>query len=240
VRRLGLAAALVAAWSLATAATWLQFESRPADGSPGMTVTGLLRLPEGEGPFPAAILLADCDGISPHERQWAQRFVEAGYAAYLLDSFFTRNVTTACAGGAEVPVMDDLLGAIARLGALPQVDITRLVVVGWQSGADVVLSWAATPGEGQAIAFYPSCAETAGQQRPIILVLPEAAPGVSACTALAANGSALVIEVPGVGAGFDCENCAGSYLGGPGGWDAEAGGRVRAELFDRIDFGAAP
>lgn len=36
-------------WLATTGATWLQFQSLPADGSEGITVTGLLRVPEGEG-----------------------------------------------------------------------------------------------------------------------------------------------------------------------------------------------
>ena len=40
--------ACLALWFLLAAAAWVQFESLPADGSPGMTVTGLLRLPEGD------------------------------------------------------------------------------------------------------------------------------------------------------------------------------------------------
>jgi len=67
------------AWLILTGASWQQFQSLPADGSTGITVTGLLRVPEGEGPFPAAVLLADCDGISPHEREWGVRFAEQGY-----------------------------------------------------------------------------------------------------------------------------------------------------------------
>ena len=210
---------------LLTAATWLQFPSIQEDGSEGLTVTGLLRVPEGEGPFPAAVLLPDCDGISPHERVWGQRLADRGYVIYLIDSFFTRGVETTCGDAPDVPVMDDLRGAIATLSDLPEVDASRIAVVGWQDGADTALAWAAEPGPGLAVVFYPSCTAPAPLARSVLFVLPSDYAGYEACNGFAfqqyeaGKVSLQRIAPHGVGAGFDCQECAGRYLDGPGGWN---------------------
>jgi hypothetical protein len=209
------------------AATWLQFPSIEADGTEGMTVTGLLRVPEGQGPFPAAVLLSDCDGISPHERVWGQRLADQGYVIYLIDSFFTRGVETTCGETPDVPVMDDLRGAIARLKTLPEVDASRIAVIGWQDGADVALAWAAQPGGGLAVVFYPSCSMAEPLARSTLFVLPTAYGGYEACNAFVfgeyeAGKTVQRIAPYDVGAGFDCQECAGVYLGGPGGWNDPA------------------
>lgn len=240
MRRLVAAGLLLGLWAATTGATWLQFQSRPADGSAGITVTGLLRVPDGEGPFPVAVLLADCDGISPHERDWGVRFADHGYVAYLLDSFFTRNIDTSC-DGTTVPVMDDLRGALSRLAGLGYVDMERIVVVGWSSGGDVALAWAAEEGAGAAVAFYPSCAEAPDPRKPVLLVLPGLDVGSSACRDHAGEAERtgtpprLAVVAPGAGAGFDCATCAERYLGGPGGWNAAADTMVMESLWPGID-----
>lgn len=232
--------ACLALWCLLGGATWVQFESLPADGSPGITVTGLLRLPEGEGPFPAAVLLPDCDGISPHERVWGVRLVEQGYAVYLIDSLFTRSVGQTCGEAADVPVLDDLRGALAKLATLPQVDAARIAVIGWQDGADVALAWAAQEGSGLAVVFYPSCSAPEPLARAVLFVLPSDYAGYEACNGFAfqeyeAGKVPLQRIAPyGVGAGFDCQACAGGYLGGPGGWNEPADDLTTPALYEEM------
>lgn len=240
MRHLLRAATVIAMLPLLTAATWLQFPSIEADGSEGLTVTGLLRVPEGEGPFPAAVLLPDCDGISPHERVWGQRLADQGYVIYLIDSFFTRGVETTCGDAADVPLMDDLRGAIAKLETLPEVDASRITVIGWQDGADVALSWAAESGEGLAVVFYPSCAAVEPLSRATLFVLPTLYQGYEACNAFVfgeyeAGKTVQRIAPYDVGAGFDCQECAGSYLGGPGGWNDPADSLTAPALYTEME-----
>lgn len=232
--------AAVALLPLLTAAAWVQFQSAPADGGEGMTVTGLMRMPEGDGPFPAAVLLPDCDGISPHERVWGQRLVDQGYVTYLIDSFFTRNVETTCGDAPDVAVMDDLRGAVAKLKTVPQVDASRIAVIGWQDGADVALAWAAEAGEGLAVVFYPSCAAAEPLSRPTLFILPTAYDGYEACNAFVfgeyeAGKPVQRIAPYDVGAGFDCQECAGSYLGGPGGWNDAADSLTTPAIHDEME-----
>mgnify|MGYP001257698092 CR=1 FL=1 len=233
-------AAVLALLPLLTAASWQQFPSIQADGSEGLTVTGLMRVPEGEGPFPAAVLLPDCDGISPHERVWGQRLADEGYVIYLIDSFFTRGVKTTCGDAPDVAVMDDLRGAIAKLKTLPEVDDERIAVVGWQDGADVALAWAAEPGEGLAVVFYPSCSAAGPLSRATLFILPTGYEGYEACNAFVFGeyeaGKAVQRIAPNdVGAGFECQECAGTYLGGPGGWNDPADSLTTPAIFDEME-----
>lgn len=137
--------------------------------------------------------------------------------------------------------MDDLNGAIARLATLGNVDMGRIVVVGWGSGGDVALDWAAGEGAGIAVPFYPSCAAAPDLRRPVLFVLPDQYPSSAACNDYAGTlyqaGTVPLQRIApyGVGAGFDCASCEDSYLGGPGGWNAPADILVTDNLWLEID-----
>ena len=72
--------------------------ARPTD-----TLRGLLVVPEGEGPFPAVVLLHGCRGVLPSHRGWAQWLARQGFVALLVDSFLTRNAVSVCARGPDAP-----------------------------------------------------------------------------------------------------------------------------------------
>ena len=63
---------------------------------PGFPVTGKLRLPEGEGPFAALVLLHDCQGVQAYQDDWAETFTRFGYATLQVDSFGPRTVSGTC------------------------------------------------------------------------------------------------------------------------------------------------
>ena len=233
---------LCALWLLTSAASWMQFETVPADGGEGMTVTGLYRVPEGPGPFPAVILVPDCDGISPHERRWGVKLAEAGYAVHLLDSFFTRNLETTCGDDAVFDQRDDVRGSLAKLQTLPEIDAGRIYVMGWQDGADIALAMAGEglSGMAAAVAFYPSCSEEPVLERPTLFVAPDLYDGAERCDAYMRreHGAGMVtiqrIAPDGVDAGFDCESCLEGYLGGEGGFDQAASDLVEGALWDEM------
>ncbi len=58
------------------------------------TISGNLVLPEGDGPFPAVVLMHGCDGLSKFVKMGIQRHArilrESGYATIILDSFSSR------------------------------------------------------------------------------------------------------------------------------------------------------
>jgi dienelactone hydrolase len=242
MRRATMVGLLAGIWLMAGAASWMQYQTVPADGSDGMTVTGLYRAPEGEGPFPAVILVPDCDGISPHERQWGVRLAESGYAIHLLDSLFTRNLETGCDSETAFDQRDDVRGSIAKLASLAEIDSDRIYIMGWQSGGDIALAMAGEQGSGLAgaVVFYPSCAVEPVLLHPTLFVAPDQYDGAEACDAYmrrehGAGGVKIQRIAPyGVGAGFDCELCEGGYLAGPGGYDQPADALVRGALFEEM------
>tara|TARA_B100000676_G_scaffold311626_1_gene382204 strand:- start:7713 stop:8462 length:750 start_codon:yes stop_codon:yes gene_type:complete len=234
--------ALVLVWTLTLGANWMQYESITADGSEGETVTGLYRTPEGEGPFPAVIMLPDCDGISPHERTWGVFLAEQGYAVHLIDSFFTRGIDTICSDPSRIAVLDDARGSLAKLRSLDEIDSERIYVMGWQSGGDVALDMAAQPDMGLAgvVVFYPSCSETPVLRYPALFVQPDEAADAAACSAYMSReyqaGRVAVQRIApyGVGAGFDCESCGDGYLGDPRGYDQPSLELVQGVLVERM------
>jgi dienelactone hydrolase len=242
MRRSATIALFCALWLMTCAASWMQFQTVPAYGGEGRTVTGLYRLPEGEGPFPAVIMVPDCDGISPHERQWGVKLAQAGYAVHLLDSLFTRNLETGCVEVDAFDQRDDVRGSLAKLLTLPEVDPERIYVMGWQDGADITLAMAGEAPDGMAgaVAFYPSCAAEPALGRPTLFVAPDQYDGAALCDAYMRreHGAGLVtiqrIDPYGVGAGFDCEGCQDEYLGGAGGYNQAAAELVEAALFDEM------
>lgn len=231
------------------AASWLQFKSTPLDGSEPQTATGLLRVPEGGGRYPAIVLLPDCDGIGPHERQWARDLTEAGYVTYVIDHHFTRGIDDGCAGPLpQSTLMADALGALATLAGHDSVDARNMAVIGWGVGGDVALGLAASgdvlaqAGDLRAVAaFYPTCAEITQSQRPTMVIVPENDPSAEPCDAYARsqaeNGESMVRIVPVLGArpGFDCAHCPDGYRGGGEVYDPAAAQAVRQILLDDLE-----
>ena len=134
--------------------------------------------PEGNGPFPALVLLHQCGGLrSANGRwqnmsmlDWAREGVARGYVVLLLDSFEQRGVDSVCQGpkGDVFPSrgMRDALQAAAHVRALPYVDAKRVAFAGYSWGGAVgvgVSSRQATTTLGIAerynavVVFYPPC-----------------------------------------------------------------------------------
>ena len=231
------------------AASWLQFKSIPLDGSDPQTATGLLRVPEGGGDYPALVLLPDCDGIGPHERQWGRDLTEAGYVTYVIDHHFARGIDDGCA--APLPgstLTADALGALATLAEHENVDAGNMAVIGWGVGGDVALGLAASndalanAGDLRTVAaFYPTCAELTQAQRPTMVIVPENGPSADPCRDYAAsqaeNGESMVRIVPVAGAypGFDCAHCTDGYQGEQEVYDPAGAQAVRQILLDELE-----
>src|SRR5258706_9940246 len=60
----------------------------------GMSVPATTIKPDGDGPFPAVVVMHDCSGLGPRSGgapgRWAQELVRRGYVVILPDSFATR------------------------------------------------------------------------------------------------------------------------------------------------------
>jgi dienelactone hydrolase len=139
--------------------------------------------PEGNGPFPAIVMLHDCSGLGPKSsgapRRWAREMVARGYVVAIPDSFTTRGFpagvcTDPSPARADVGPfrrVPDAYEALDHLRALPYVDATRIGVMGGSHGGASTLATIVdnnrddSPrlhdrkmhGFAAAIAFYPGC-----------------------------------------------------------------------------------
>lgn len=150
---------------------------------PSIGLVGYLAKPEGEGPFPAVVLLHTCAGISEHEESWSDRLVAWGYAALTVDSFTPRGQKHICDGDQEwtTPWIRalDAFGAKRFLSARMFVDPTRIAVLGLSHGGMAILEaikqssstgLAMSPFRA-AVAFYPSCVEPEPIDTPTLVLI---------------------------------------------------------------------
>ncbi len=135
----------------------------PADAS----AVGYLAIPEGEGPFPAVVLIHEWNGLVDRIRQVADALAAEGYLALAADLYHGRtgsnrdeNVALMNEARANPDAMiANLNAAVAFLRARP--DVTgKVAAMGWCFGGGVALSFAlgGERHEGTAI-FYGSLVE---------------------------------------------------------------------------------
>jgi len=155
-------------------------------GSDALTLKGTLIKPEGNGPFPAVVLLHGCEGMgeagSDSYNRWASRLKSWGYLTLQVDSFGPRGDSFICSN-------DDLMkkyvpkramdahDAQSYLAGLRFVDPKRIAVVGWSHGAlSVIAAVSEMPGKNvvpfqASIAFYPYCYKTLDDLNAPLLIL---------------------------------------------------------------------
>lgn len=129
-----------------------------------ITLTGKLSKPNGEGPFPAVVLLHGCSGSHSREDIWAGRLKGWGYVVLQVDSFGPRGKSNICGRHYVVPPWmraQDAYDAKSYLATLPFVDGNRIAVMGWSHGGNSTLETVKRVMEEKpfsaAIAFYPYC-----------------------------------------------------------------------------------
>jgi len=160
----------------------VQFESAPVKPSPfrerrakergealpppqGTPLVGYLSRPQGDGPFPAVVVMHGCGGLSSRLRTgWAERLVSWGYVALVVDSFMTRNIKNTCASYLPDRVYD-AYGALDFLAKQSFVDAKRVALMGFSAGGIATLEATKVEGDEQlmdrkfkaAIGYYPLC-----------------------------------------------------------------------------------
>ncbi len=136
-----------------------------------VTLTGRLRLPEGDGPFPAVILLHGSDGPkSALAWNWARVLGDYGVASFAIDSYTARGHEEIFSGQARVGEFNNVIDtfeALRLLAADPRIDAGRIAVMGFSRGGIPALYSAMTrfedlyAPEGLRLAahlpFYPPC-----------------------------------------------------------------------------------
>src|SRR5258706_3138072 len=148
-----------------------------------LEIPATLIKPEGEGPFPAVVIVHDCSGLGSRSSgaplRWAGELVPQGYVVIIPDSFSPRRFPDGVClipGSQTVSVNGnvraaDAYGALAALRGLPYVDGKRVGIIGGSHGgwttlaamyvpvdADDPLKAAKRNGFSAAIALYPACA----------------------------------------------------------------------------------
>jgi len=148
----------------------------------GDRILGYLAKPEGAGPFPAVIGLHGCAGMpGTTQRKLVDELVGWGYVILLVDSFATRGIEPACAGGfldVAGTRRSDAYGALDFLARQNFVDPQRVAAVGFSQGGWVTLLVAEANSFElfvrssnlrfrAVVAFYPLCKAVVGR-----LVIP--------------------------------------------------------------------
>lgn len=129
--------------------------------------TGYLAVPDGEGPFPALILIHEWNGLVDRVRQVADAFADEGYVALAADLYRGRTGANRDENMALVQeARADMNAVIANLDAAQRflrdrADVTgRVGVMGWCFGGGTALSYALGGEEHDATAmFYGSLVE---------------------------------------------------------------------------------
>ena len=116
--------------------------ARPAPGP----LSGVLTLPEKAGPSPVLILLHGCGGLGRGVvmQRWVERVNGWGYAAFVLDSFRARGVTSVCPpeDQPKVTAIDragDVLNAAMVLAARPDIAGGHIGVIGFSHGGGTAM-----------------------------------------------------------------------------------------------------
>ncbi|MDP2854689.1 MAG: dienelactone hydrolase family protein [Smithellaceae bacterium] len=132
-----------------------------------LNLTGDLSKPEGNGPFPAVIILHGCAGIGSNLGYWEYILVKEGYAVFTVDSLGPRGVGNICFSPLKVSPLDrahDAFAAKRHLQTLPFIDKERIAVMGFSHGGWTALYTTLYPYLFEkeqpfkaVITFYPYC-----------------------------------------------------------------------------------
>ena len=150
----------------------------------GVTISGKVYKPEGDGPFPGIIFMGGCIPNSDNEFVWARKLQKWGYATLIVDSYSPRGVYDNCDKN-RVLYLERALDAHAakvQFGALPFVDESRVGIMGYCHGATTILAAAnrsflfGLPDEAAypfkaAVALYPWCGRSVGEVNTNLMIL---------------------------------------------------------------------
>ena len=152
--RLGAVGALIAVLVMGLSACQTQGTvTSIASDEADVTLTSWLAKPEGDGPFPAVVLLHGCTGTernTPYQTVWrglnrhAALLNENGYVTLIVDSFGPRGIVQSCRGEYASDQLADAYAAFDHLTSLPFVDGDRVGLVGLSMGGSTALRVAAT------------------------------------------------------------------------------------------------
>lgn len=205
----------------------ISVDTKSAGPSP---LNAWLAKPKAGGKRPAIVAMHGCAGVTgprgsllPIYRDWADRLTGEGYAVLFVDSFGSRRIGPQCAvKERQIIPRDraaDAIAAATWLGQQPDIDASRLGLIGWSHGGSTTL-WAVDSQGAKpaadfkvAIAFYPGCAVQARQQTwdtrmPLTILIGAADDWTppEPCRALGQRTNVRYFEYPGAYHAFDNPN----------------------------------
>jgi len=121
-----------------------------------------LARPDGDGPFPAVLVIHEIFGLNDNIKDITERFANQGYVALAIDLFGERNraicifnvLRSQLLSPLENGNIRELKSALTYLGEQPSVDSARVGAVGYCMGGGLAIAWACTDNRLQAIAPY--------------------------------------------------------------------------------------
>ncbi|GCE12371.1 dienelactone hydrolase family protein [Tengunoibacter tsumagoiensis] len=153
--------------------------------SPVRQLEGYLARPEGDGPFPAVVVIHEIFGLTDNIRDIAVRFANEGYVALAVDLFAGRN-RTVCMFRAMGQMLfspldnegiNDLKLSLSYLAEQAGVASERIGAIGFCMGGGFAISWACTDNRLKAIApFYganPKPLEAVSRLCPVVGSYPD-------------------------------------------------------------------
>lgn len=146
---------------------------------------GYLARPDGNGPFPAVVVIHEAFGLNENIKGIARRFAGEGYVAFGVDLFAGRNRAVCMArffGGMILnslnnSAIQDLKAALTFLAEQAGVDKERLGAVGYCMGGSFAIAWGCTDKRLKVIAPYygmnPRPIEAVERLCPVVGSYPE-------------------------------------------------------------------
>jgi len=101
-------------------------------------LAGELRIPPGNRRGPAVLLVHDSDGLTLAGERWAEELNAIGVAAFLLDGYSGRGITTTVDDQSKLHGLELMVDAYKALGILikhPRIDANRRAIMGFSKGA---------------------------------------------------------------------------------------------------------
>ena len=129
----------------------------------GVTLTGRLAIPQGAGPHPAILVMHDGAGLGTLVQRRAAQLADEGYIALATDMYGAAGasgdldaVGRVFAELQERPGMlrERVLAAFEALRAVPRVDTTRIVAIGFCLGGQCVLELARSGAAVRAVVSF--------------------------------------------------------------------------------------
>ena len=112
------------------------------DGLRTQEIYGILKTPNGDGPFPLVIGVAGSLDWAEHHLEYMEMYRSMGIATFELQSFASRQVQSTVGSQVEVTtamMVLDAYRALETLARLPQIDKARVAITGWSLGGGVAL-----------------------------------------------------------------------------------------------------